>query len=303
VITPVYNAARYLAETITSVLDQDYPEVEYIVLDDGSTDETREIAARYAPRLKVASHPNMGPVLTVNRGFELATGEIVGVVSADDPLLPGAVRAAIEALSDPRLVAVYPDWEMIDEQGNVVETIVTDNFDYVDMLRRHHCVPGPGAFFRRGLAEQLRGRDPQFRYVHDFDFWLRAGLVGPLARIPRVLATFRVHSEQVGAEYGAAQADEHIRLVEKIYALPHLPAAVQGVRREAFASAYYIAGCVQGHCHPERKLLYWIRAVGYSPGCALRIYRDRREVIRGLAGSAVELAWRSGRGLVRVGKS
>jgi glycosyltransferase involved in cell wall biosynthesis len=280
VITPAYNAARYLAETIESVLAQDYPNLEYLVLDDGSTDETAAIARRYGSRVRLESQANVGPVLAVNRGFDLAGGDIVGVVSADDPLLPGAVSAAVAALSaDAALVGVYPDWEMIDEHGRVVTTIETGEFDHVDMLRRHHCVPGPGAFFRRSLAERLGGRDPQFRYVHDFDFWLRAGLVGPLARIPAVLATFRVHSEQVGAEYGPRQAAEHIALVKSVYARPELPPAVRRARRAAYASAYYIAGCVYGGGVSLRRLRYWLTAFAYDPRCLLRIVRDRRGTI------------------------
>jgi glycosyltransferase involved in cell wall biosynthesis len=283
VITPAYNAARYLSETIESVLAQEYPNLEYLVLDDGSTDETAALAQRYGSRLRLESQENMGPVLAVNRGFELAGGEIVGVVSADDPLLPGAVSTAVEALSaDSSLVGVYPDWEMIDEDGRVVAAIETDEFDYVDMLRRHHCVPGPGAFFRRSLAQRLGGRDPRFRYVHDFDFWLRAGLVGPLARVPAVLATFRVHSEQVGAEYGPRQAAEHIALVQAVYAVPELPPAVRRVRRAAFGSAYYIAGCVYGGGVSPRRLRYWLKAVAYDPRCLVRIVRDRSATIRRL---------------------
>src|SRR6185503_11118019 len=125
----------------------------------------------YRGRILVETHDNMGETRTVNRGLELASGEIVGIVNSDDPLLPGAVRRAVETLESNReLVVVYPDWEMIDAAGEHMETIHTFEYRYVDMLRWHHCMPGPGAFFRSSLVDRIGGRDPQFRYIADFDF-------------------------------------------------------------------------------------------------------------------------------------
>lgn len=194
VITPAYNRADYLAETIDSVLLQDYPNIEYVVLDDGSTDSTVQVLQRYANRLTWESRQNVGETRTVNRGFERARGEIVGIVNSDDPLLPGAIRMIAQLMQErPELLVVYPDWDMIDADGNRIERITTFEYDYINMLRWHHCIPGPGAFFQRSVVDQLGGRDPEFRYVADFEFWLRAGMLGPFARIPRTLATFRWH--------------------------------------------------------------------------------------------------------------
>lgn len=281
IITSAYNRAHYLAEVIESVLNQDYPATEYIVLDDGSTDGTWNIIAGFGDRIRAFRHPNMGETQTMNRGLELATGEIIGVVNSDDPLLPGAIRAAVEALAaHPELMVVYPDWAMIDEKGETVEEIRTFDYNYLDMLRWHHCVPGPGAFFRRSVPERLHGRDPQFRWVADFDFWLRAGLLGPFARIPRKLATFRFHrsSASVSAK-GAAMAAEHIRLVKKIYALPDLPPEVRRIRREAFGSAHYIAGCVCGPDYPWTRKRHFLMALAYSPLKYLREYRERLSTV------------------------
>lgn len=282
VITPAYNRAEYLDEVIRSVLSQDYPHIEYIVLDDGSTDTTKDILEAFRGRIRAESQENIGETRTVNKGFALATGEIIGVVNSDDPLLPGAVRHAVETLtSDPKLMVAYPDWKMIDERGSLLETITTHEFDYVDMLRWHHCVPGPGAFFRRELVDVLGGRDPQFRYVADFDFWLRAGLVGPFRRIPETLATFRLHpAGATSSAKGREMADEHLRLVEKIYSLPGLPEGVRAVRREAFGSANYIAGCVCGDESSLIKKKYFAAALLNSPLKYLSEYENRLPGIR-----------------------
>jgi len=277
VITPAYNRADYLEEVIRSVLAQDYPNLEYIVLNDGSTDGTPEILKRYEGRIVAESHRNMGETGTVNKGFRMAQGEIVGVVNSDDPILPGAVRRSVETLqSDRDFLVAYPDWNMIDARGEILRTVRTHEYAYLDMLRWHHCVPGPGAFFRREVIERLEGRDPQFRYVADFDFWLRAGLLGPFRRIPETLATFRLHTGGATLSgQGARMAEEHICLVKKIFGLPGLPEAVRAVRREAFSSAHYVAGCVVGNDPPLARKRYFLAALLYCPAKHLSEYRGR----------------------------
>jgi glycosyltransferase involved in cell wall biosynthesis len=291
VITPAYNRADFIGGVIESVLSQDYPKVEYIVLDDGSTDGTWDVVQRYADRIVAVAHDNMGETRTVNAGLQLARGEIVGVVNSDDPILPGLIRAAVDAMEADKSVAVaYPDWNMIDAAGNVIEHIRTDDYSYVDMIRRHHCVPGPGAFFRKDVAQRLGGRDPQFRYVADFDFWLRAGLVGPFKRIPQTLATFRWHAGGASSsEAGLVMAEEHIRLVRKVYSLPELTVEAAKVRREAFSSAHYIAAVVSGPPSVQRET-YFLKALLYSPTKYLFEYRDRlRQIVQEFLSVAVRV--------------
>ena len=278
VITPAYNRADLIAETIDSVLAQDYPNLEYIVLDDGSADATLEVIRGYEGRLRWERHPNMGETRTVNRGFELARGAIIGVVNSDDPLRPGAVRRLVEALqATPTAVVAYPDWELIDDRGAVLRTVATEPFTgAVDMVRLHHCLPGPGAFFRREVVERLGGRDVRFRYVGDLEFWFRAGLLGDFVRVPEPLATFRVHGGSTSvAQQGAAMAVEHVALLEVFYARPDLPQELRDVAREARASACYVAGCCCGRWALWRRLGYYARALRLAPAVFLRRYPGR----------------------------
>jgi glycosyltransferase involved in cell wall biosynthesis len=281
VITPAYNRASFLDETILSVLNQDYAGIEYIVLDDGSTDDTLNVIKNYEGKIRWETHENMGETLTVNKGFSMANGEIIGVVNSDDPLLPGAISAIVACMmAEPELLVVYPDWNMIDENGKTIRHIMTFDYSYIDMLRWHHCMPGPGTFFRRVVVDRLQGRDPQFRYVGDFDFWLRAGLIGPFARIPYTLATFRFHSDSASvSQTGDLMAEEHIRLVDKIYSLPDLPPEVLRVKKEAYSSAYYIAGCVCGSESSFKKRCYLL-ALYYSPWKYFNEYRGRLLTMR-----------------------
>ena len=245
-ITPTYNRADLLPETIDSIISQDYPNLEYIVLDDGSTDDTQAVLQRYKDEVRWTYHPNMGQPRTVNRGLEMAQGDIIGIVSSDDPLLPGALSALVKVFQDnPDVLVVYPDWNLNDEHGNLLYHVRTLDYSYVDMLRLHHTYPGPCALFRRSVVERIGGYDPSYRFVPDYDFWLRAGLLGPFLRVPHTLATYRSHATTItNAERGELMAKEHVRVIDSLYARDDLPPEVLAVKAEAYRNAYYTAGVV-----------------------------------------------------------
>jgi glycosyltransferase involved in cell wall biosynthesis len=278
IVTAAYNAAPYLEETIESVLDQDYTRLEYIVLDDGSTDGTRELIERYDGRLTWDSHPNMGEARTVNKGFAMSHGDPVAVVSADDPLLPGIVSRMVEWLAaHPEVLVAYPDWEMIDERSEVIQHIRTFDYSYRDMVRWHHCVPGPGAFIRRSVINSVGGRDPHFRYVGDMDFWLQAGLLGPFSRVPQTLARYRHHAAAASvSKTGALMAREHMEMTDKLFARKDLPWSVRRLWTEAYSSSHWIAGCVAGDGEPELRRRHWRTAFLYAPHKYFGEYREGR---------------------------
>lgn len=278
IITPAYNREKLVAETVESVLSQDYPHLEYIVLDDGSTDGTLEVIKRYDDRLRWESHPNRGETRTVNRGFELARGEIIGVVNSDDPLLPGAVAKLVAALvAHPEVVVVYPDWQIINESGEQMQKMSSPDFNgAADMIRRHHCLPGPGAFFRRSLVEKIGGRDPLYRYVGDLEFWFRAACIGKFLRVPEALATFRVHTDSatINAK-GEVMAQEHVKMTEAFFSRPELPVEIFTRRNEALSSAAFVAGCNCSRWNFKAKLQYFSMALRLAPGKYLCEYRGR----------------------------
>jgi GT2 family glycosyltransferase len=113
------------------------------------------------------------------------------------------------------------------------------------MVRYHHTYPGPGALFRRSVLDRIGGLDESYRIVSDYDFWLRAGLLGPFRRCPRTLARYRLHSAAAThAERGVALAREHIRVIDKLYERTDLPAEVLAVKTEAYRNAHYVAAMV-----------------------------------------------------------
>ena len=225
IITPTFNRADLLPETIESILGQNYPNLEYIVLDDGSTDDTPSVLERYADRIRVFRHENMGETATVNKGFSLVSGDIVCVVCSDDPLMPGAIRHVVEAFQkNPSAVAVYPDWVDIGPQGEFLRAIRLPEYDIQVMLITMSWGLGPGAFFRRSLIERLGGRNPERVYCGDMEFWARAAMLGPLVHVPKVLATHRTHagSASIGCLSGAF-AREWVDTWRSLFNRPELP--------------------------------------------------------------------------------
>ncbi len=248
IITPVYNRASFLDETIQSVLSQDYPHIEYIVLDDGSTDNTCEVLGKYKERIYWESHPNMGETRTVNKGFAMAKGEIVCVVNSDDPLLPGAISAAVKVMQEcPDALAAYPDWIEIGPNSEFIRELRLPDYDLFNMLTTFNVAIGPGTFIRRNAFELVGMRDPQLKYTGDLEFWFRLALHGRLAHIPVPLATHRTHPDSASVtERGARMADELVSLVEKVYAHSGLPTEILKKRARAFCTAHFVAASYCG---------------------------------------------------------
>lgn len=280
IVTPTHDRADLVVATIESVLAQDYPRLELIVLDDGSKDRTAEVLERYRGRARLYAHANMGESRTVNRGFSLATGEVVSVLSSDDLLTPDAVSAAVERLTaDPRLVGVYGDWDLIDAEGGPLGHVTAPEFDAARMLATFmNFMSGPGAFFRREVLDVVGGRDPSFRYVADFDFWLRVAQVGPIARVARTVARYRVHgSSATVAATGLAMAAEYPRLADKVFAAPGLAPELRAVEDAARSCAYLQAATACGF-----SLATWLPRLRYNLLALRHCPRD----------DAPALAWR-----------
>jgi glycosyltransferase involved in cell wall biosynthesis len=285
IITPTYNRSLFLNETIQSVLLQDYPRIEYIVLDDGSTDNTIEVLKRYKERIKWERHPNMGETKTVNKGLSIAHGDIISIVNSDDPLLSRAISTSVTYMRrNSDIIVVYPDWNYIDENSRIISHKQAADYDYLFMIRHHHCLVGPGAFISRKAIEKAGQRDPEFKYVADYEYWLRLGLFGKFLHIPETLATFRVHRDSASISHkGIEMAEEHVRVLKKFYSRLDLNSDVNNVHNEALCWAYIYAAMNLG---PKRSgfIKYLVYAIIHYPIAFLRgLYYLPRDVVLYLA--------------------
>lgn len=185
--------ARYLPAAIESVLSQDYPNLEYLVVDGGSTDETPDLLGRYRDRLTIYSGKDRGPSDAIHRGFQRAGGEIFGWLNADDLYLPGALRTAVRYLSGhPEVDVVYGEAYWIDENGNRIRRYPTLPFD-AHTLAEDCFICQPAAFIRAQTYRRC-GLDPEVSHSFDYDLWIRLYQQGcRFASIPEYLAESRMH--------------------------------------------------------------------------------------------------------------
>ena len=196
IITPSFNQAQFLEATILSVLNQDYTNIEYSIVDGGSTDASVEIIRRYSDRLSWwVSENDLGQTDAINKGFAHANGEILAWINSDDTYESGAVSAAVEFLrTRPEFGLVYANTNLIDEKGRVIGRFPAAQTDYRRLKRGYVHIPQQSAFFRAGLWHKVAPLDPSFYFAMDYDLWVRLARLAPVAYVPSLWANFRLHS-------------------------------------------------------------------------------------------------------------
>jgi len=218
IVTPSFNQARYLEATICSVLEQDYPRIEHIIIDGGSTDNSLEIIQRYADLLSYwISEPDNGQTDAINKGFARAKGNILAWLNSDDVYRPGAVSEAVGYLRDhPEVGMVYGDADYIDESGQVIGRFPAAQTDYKKLRQGYVHIPQQSTFFYARLWRMVGPLDPSFYFAMDYDLWVRIAAVSPIHYHPRTWAAFRLH----GDAKSLAEADrcwpEMIRVHERL---------------------------------------------------------------------------------------
>ena len=214
IITPSFNQARYLESTIRSVLDQDYPNLEYIIMDGGSTDGSVEIIRRYSDRLAGwVSEKDRGQTDAINKGLARAGGEILAWLNSDDTYQPYAIMDAVGFLRDhPEVGLVYGDANFIDENGRGIGRFPAAQTDYRRLRQGYVHIPQQAAFWRADLWRKVAPLDPSFYFAMDYDLWVRLAALAPLQYTPRVWANFRLHSQGKTINADARCWDEMLKV-------------------------------------------------------------------------------------------
>ena len=271
IVVPSFNQGRFLAEALESLLAQDYPQLELLVADGGSTDDSREVIDRFADRLAWwSSEPDGGQANGLNRAFDHATGELLGWLNADDTLIAGAVSAAVDALDrNPDALLVYGDAIFVDESGNEKGRFHAEEMNVREMMRRcEDRIVQPGSLFRRSVWEEVGPLNGYFAL--DFELVARIGMRGRAIRLDRPLATYRLHDTSKSTSHPERAGADFIAMYDRFFARDDVTPEVRAVEAEARSKAYLTGG----------ELLYAGLEMRPARAAFLRALRSHRSRVR-----------------------
>ena len=241
IVTPSFNQGLFLEETILSVLDQDYPNVEYIIIDGGSTDGTVDIIRQYENKINYwVSEPDKGQADAVNKGWQMSSGEILGWINSDDVYSPDAIELAVSTLlANSDIGFVYGDAKVIDADGRNIGTRKSLPFDFKKLVTFDLVPNQPAVFLKRSLFKTVGLLDTSLQMSMDTDYWFRMGRVALGMNIPHTMAYMRTHSEAKTTKRYAEFFADSLTILDKNFDDPTLPKAIRTLRVRAYSRAYY----------------------------------------------------------------
>lgn len=226
ILTPTLNQARFIEETIQSVLSQGYPNLEFIVVDGGSTDGTLDILRKYSESLVWSSEPDRGQVDAINKGLLKASGDVIAYLNSDDIYTPNTLVTVGKYFTDhPDTMILTGKCSNMDVKGNEIRSIITLYKNLWLKIGRDanltvlNYVSQPATFWRKALLDSVGLFDPDCRYAMDYDYWLRTTRKHKLEFIDQTLAKFRVYPTSITSSNSDAQFKEELRVAAR-YANP-----------------------------------------------------------------------------------
>ena len=243
IVTPSFNQSQFLEETIRSVLLQGYPDLEYIVIDGGSTDSSVEIIRKYEPWLAFwVSEQDRGQSHAINKGFQRATGDVCAWLNSDDVYLRGALgAAALGFVEDPERSLVYGDLVLVDEASAVQGFMRAPSFS-LESLISHNYISQPAAFMRTADVKKVGYLDESYHLCMDYDLWLRLAPQGTVAHLDKTLAAFRTHSESKTSMQLTRMSVELAKVATLFLEKGQAPLELQKDRDKLLARPFWSAG-------------------------------------------------------------
>lgn len=221
IVTPSFNQASFIERTIKSVLSQDHPDVEYLVMDGGSTDGTVDVLERYSGKLQWISERDNGQSDAINKGLRMATGDVVAFLNSDDTYVPGALaRVASYFNTHPQAMWAYGKCRIIDENDREIRRPITwyknvllRRYSFTKLLAENF-ISQPSTFWRRRLHDEIGYLNEEEHFVMDYEFWLRAGQRYPAGVIEGYLANFRMYNASKSGSLSNPQFVDELRVAK-----------------------------------------------------------------------------------------
>jgi glycosyltransferase involved in cell wall biosynthesis len=247
IVTPSYNQAEFIERTIQSVLNQDYPEIEYIIMDGGSTDGSLEIIKKYSDKLIWKSEKDHGQSDAINKGLKLATGDIVAFLNSDDTYEPGALsKVAGYFQQNPNVKWAYGKCKIIDENNTEIRKPITfyknlllKNYSYKKLLSENF-ISQPATFWKKELHSEIGYINEDEHFCMDYEFWLRIGKKYPAGVINSYLANFRYYANSKSGSVNKKQFQDELRIAKKFGKNHNFSLALHKLNYFKITSIYYV---------------------------------------------------------------
>lgn len=272
IITPSYNQAAYLERTLQSVFAQDYPRIEYIVVDGGSTDQSPEIIEKYSSQLDWwVSEKDKGQADAINKGIRRARGQILAWLNSDDLYLPGSVSQAVQSLeNNPELGLIFGDAITIDANGRPLSRLTFGDWGLKELIN-FRIICQPAVFMRRTVLEEAGYLDLSYHFLLDHQLWIRMAALAPVQHIASLWAAARHHPEAKNVSQAGVFGVEAMRILEWMRQDPSLSQLVHENESHILAGAYRLqARYLLDGGQPAAALQSYFMALRYWPKYALQ---------------------------------
>jgi glycosyltransferase involved in cell wall biosynthesis len=260
IVTPSYNQAQFLEKTLRSVLDQDYPNIEYLVVDGGSTDGSVDLIKKYANRLRWwVSEKDSGQAEAINKGLSRAKGVYIAWINSDDYYMPGAVSEAVNALTAlPEVGFVFGNVRVVDQDEKTLNNLSYGDWNITDLMS-FRIIGQPAVFMRRSILEKTGFLDQSYHLLLDHQLWIRLALVAGMQYLPSMWASAHYHEDCKNLAMAADFGKEAARIVEWMQRSPHFAGLFDQNRKRILAgamrlNAFYLLDAKE---YPAAFRAYW----------------------------------------------
>lgn len=275
IITPSFNIGRYIKECIESVLSQDYPNIEHIIQDGDSSDNTVKILKKYSSlkyrdKIKWISQKDNGPVDAYNQALLRSRGEIILFLGADDILTPGAVSRGVKNMAKfPQAAVIYGDEYIIDEKSRILKTFTPMSYSFTKLLCLELVIPAEASFIRRSVFEKVGFHlDKSLKNAPDYELWIRIGLKYPIKHVGGFVTKYRWHPESQSRNPNLIYnfVREKKRVMDRLFLSTSSPKRIKNLKRRAYKGLYFWAATMLiSYGRKYRAIGFLVKAFLFNP--------------------------------------